>query len=444
MIRVRLMLCVFLLLRPAGAQPTEIHVPAGTPLVASIPEHLPLRVGQTIDAGLVYAVYVNNVVALPAGTHVRGRITGLTPDHDRRLAARLRGDFTPFHKPIVQFDGIVMSDGRVVPMRTSAAVEGAPIFRLVAPPPRKGGFLRQQIDTGVQMAKERIGVVTGPEKKDRLVQLAYSQMPYHPQRIAKGTAWTIETTAPLELQPEVAAGSGADPEPERPAADAPGTTRGGPSGTWTVNAYLDEPLNSASTKPGQLIHATVAEPILNADHTIAVPQGAALEGAVTLVRPARRFGRAGVLRFDFRQITLPTGESESVQASLTGIDSAGSGNLSMDSEGKVKPKPQDKLLVPLILFSLAARPLDRDGRSGGDGQFGKDAVASNALGLAGFLAGTLARAPNFASGIGYYGTALSLYNRWIKRGVEIGFAKDTRITVQTTARRSTLLRPAAR
>lgn len=203
-------------------------------------------------------------------------------------------------------------------------------------------------------------------------------------------------------------------------------------------------MTSSSAKLGQLIHATVAEPILNADHTIAVPQGAILDGAVTQVRPARRFGRAGVLRFDFRQITLPTGESENVQTSLTGIDAAGGGNLAMDSEGKVKPKPQDKLLVPLILFSLAARPLDRDGRSGGDGQFGKDAVASNALGLAGFLAGTAARAPNFASGIGYYGTALSLYNRWIKRGAEIEFAKDTRIVVQTTARRSTVLRPAAR
>ena len=113
----------------------------------------------------------------------------------------------------------------------------------------------------------------------------------------------------------------------------------------------------------------------------------------------------------------------------------------MDSEGKVQPKPQDKVLVPLILIALAARPLDRDH---GEHQFGKDAVASNALGLVGFIAGTAAHAPNFAAGIGYYGTAIALYNRWIKRGVEISFQKDTRIVVQTTARRSSVLRPTAR
>ena len=415
----------------ALSQAARVTIPSGTPLAASIPDHLPLRLGQVVEAKTLYDVYADDQLVLPAGTHLIGAVTALTPDRPRRNEARLRGDFTPFQKPVVQFDHLVLADGTSVAIGTNAAAEGAPIFRLVAPPPRKGGVVRQYLDTGIQMAKDRIAIVTGPDKRDRLVQFVYTQLPYHPQRIAKDTAWTVETTSPLTVTAQAR-------QAKVPVAAS--TTDSASPPTWILNAFLSEPLNSGSSKAGQPIHAKVAEPIVNPDGSLAVPQGALLEGAVTQVRPAGRFGRAGVLRFDFRQITLPSGESQNVQASLAGIDSAGGGNLAMDSEGKVKPKPQDKLLVPLILLSLAGRPLDRDG---GENQFGKSAVASNSVGLVGFIIGTAGGAPNVAAGIGYYGAALALYNRWIKRGAEIDFARDTRIVVQTTARRTAVLKPAA-
>ncbi len=44
---------------------------------------------------------------------------------------------------------------------------------------------------------------------------------------------------------------------------------------------------------------------------------------------------------------------------------------------------------------------------------------------------------------GAYGAALALYNRWIKRGSDVSFARDTRIVVQTTARRAQVLQPNA-
>ena len=84
-----------------------------------------------------------------------------------------------------------------------------------------------------------------------------------------------------------------------------------------------------------------------------------------------------MLHFDFRQLVVPGETTRNVQASLTGADSAVGQKLAMDSEGQIKPKPQDKLLVPFILLSLAARPLDHD-RDDGNG-FGKDALASNRL-----------------------------------------------------------------
>jgi hypothetical protein len=149
-------------------------------------------------------------------------------------------------------------------------------------------------------------------------------------------------------------------------------------------------------------------------------------GAVTQAKPGRRFGRAGALHFDFRQLILSSGTTQNVQASLTGADSAAGQNLALDSEGQVKPKPQDKLLVPFILLTLAARPLNYDH---GDNGFGKSAVASTAS--VSPALGTAAGQRNIAASIGYYGAAISIYERWIKRGRDVSFARDTRLVPQT-------------
>ena len=230
-------------------------------------------------------------------------------------------------------------------------------------------------------------------------------------------------------------------EPDTLSAATQGPTATPPAGqaadgptTWTLQAYLTDTLSSAKVHPGQPIRAVVVEPALDAEGSVVVPQGAVLQGEVTRARAARRFARAGELRFDFRQLTFPgDAQSQQVQTTLTGVDARGDANLSLDREGKVKPKPKDKVVVPLLLFALASRPLDRDH---GDGAFGKDAVASNSLGVVGFLLGTAGGWTHVAAGIGYYGTAISLWNRWIKRGDETILRRDTRIVIQTTARRS--------
>ena len=76
-----------------------------------------------------------------------------------------------------------------------------------------------------------------------------------------------------------------------------------------IQAYLDHALSSESSRAGQTIQATVAQPVYNADHTVAVPQGATLIGSVTRAKPSRRFGRTGVLSFNFQQLVIPEGET---------------------------------------------------------------------------------------------------------------------------------------
>ena len=73
-----------------------------------------------------------------------------------------------------------------------------------------------------------------------------------------------------------------------------------------IQANLSASLSSETSAQGQAIQAVVAEPIYNPDHSVAVPQGATLIGVVTRAKPARRFGRTGVLNFRFSQLQLPT------------------------------------------------------------------------------------------------------------------------------------------
>src|ERR1700722_14986266 len=118
----------------------SVTLPPGTPLPVQIAGPLPMKAGEPIRAELLYAVYDHDQLILPAKTIVTGTVVSLTPDHTRRIHARLRGDFTPFHTPVVRFTGIVLADGSTVPITTGTATDGAPIFRLVAPPPHKGGL----------------------------------------------------------------------------------------------------------------------------------------------------------------------------------------------------------------------------------------------------------------------------------------------------------------
>jgi hypothetical protein len=401
-----------------------VVIPSGTPFAVSIAKNLGMKRGEAVRAELVYPVYDHDRVVLPAKTVVTGEVVDLTPDRTRRVHARLRGDFTPFHVPVVRFDAVTMADGTVVPLVTGTATNGAPVYRLVAPPPRKGGMIAQGFQTVKQGISDRVKVVTGPDKGDRLLQFLYSQMPYHPERIVKGTAWTVETAEPLALPGK--------------AAEAPVAAQVVPDAapkTWIVQAYLDAPMSSETSKAGDAIRAVVAEPILNDDGTVAVPQGAVLTGAVTAAKPARSFGRVGELRFSFREMTLPGGAPQAVQAQVTGAD--GGQDMAMNSEGEVKPKPQDKLAVPLLLLALAARPLDSDG---GRHMLRKDAAGSNALGVLGFIVGTAARQPNLAAGIGFYGAGISVYERWLRKGKAVTFAKDTRVVIQTTGRRGAAMK----
>lgn len=425
-------------------QTAAVTIPAGTPLAVRLPEHVPMRVGLPIHAELIYPLYADNSLVVPAKSIVNGTVLSLTPNRKRRLHAKLGGDFTPFHTPVVKFTELILPDGAKVAIETPPATDGAPVSRAVQPKKDQGGFLHKRANAVVSVARDDIAIFTNPGKGDRFLQFVYSQLPYHPERIEKETAWTTEIASSVALPAQPA------PPPPPPAApvarrmfwqqplppvapvveDAPNR--------WTVEAFLNGPVSSETSKAGQRIQATVAKPILNKDGSIAIPQGSTLVGTISQAQPARSFGRTGTLSFNFRELALPGRPVQNIETTLTGADGT---EIVLDAEGRAKGKPQDKVSVPLFLLLLASRPLDQEhGRRGGAARHNAEGGGAG-LGLIGTILGAATGSAYFAAGIGYYGAAISIYDRWIAKGKTIQFPRDTRIVVQTAARRSAPMKP---
>jgi hypothetical protein len=409
-------------------QTTSVQIPAGTPLSIQLLQHVPMKTGESLEGRLLYPVYVDNRIAIPAGSTLRGTVIQLDSDRSRRIHARLRGDFTPFHIPVVRFDELVLPDGDLEQMVSDSAKDGAPILRLSpAPGTKKGSIVSRQIAAEKQRVKDAAAQITAPGRGDRLVQFIYTQLPYHPERIETGTAWTVNLAQPVNLRLM-------DARPEdRAKVDPPGLSA---LNEWRLRAYLQETISSADRKPGNTFEAVVSEPVFNAEHAVVVPQGSVIVGEITQTKPARSFGRQGKLRFRFRQLKLPTGFTQPVEGTLAGVDANKSANLQIDPEGGIAPKPQSRVLLPLVLTFLAGRGLDNDGSQAANG-----AVASNGFGIVGRIVGIAASSRNVAAGIGFYGAALAFYDVCLARGRNVVFVKNTRIEVTTTPGRSPMNTP---
>lgn len=424
------------------AQVPSAKIPAPTPLPVQLGKHVPMRIGESLQGSLLYPVYADNRLVIPAGSILRGNVVALNPDRSRRIHARLWGDFTPYHIPVVHFDELVLPDGATRQIVSNDTTDGAPVLHLSTPASRTShSFISQQIAQLKARAKDTIALVTAPGRKDRLVQFLYSQLPYHPERIKSATTWTVTLAQPLTLRPNEV---DLKPKPNQaltstvsakphPAPSPQAKTSSGGEPAWQLRAYLEQTISSANEKPGNTFEATVAEPIFNPDHTLAVPEGSILVGTITRAKPARSFGRAGKLRFDFRELKLIGMPSQHVQGTLAGADANKSQQLQIDSEGGVQPKPKNRVIIPLVLTFLASRALDQDGSLAGNA-----AVSSNGFGIIGRVAGILGGSRSFAAGIGFYAAGLSFYERWLVHGQNVTFVKNTRIEVTTIPTREPL------
>lgn len=394
---------------PAGAA-----LPVGVPLRIRITHTAHLHIGAPVTGVLTEPVYLHDHLVLPQDTTVLGVVTGYARiDRKLRAQALLNGDVTPLHDPIVDFNRLQLpgASGQI-PISSRGVIRDTQLVRFTARKNRPT-YVQQAEDMARAQIKSVHDALFTPGRTDRALRLLYSQLPYHPQRIWTGTGFIANLSAPLDVP-------SSQPAPVPLASSAS-------LNSITVSARLVTPLNSATSKPGDTVTATVTRPVFDSDHNLLVPEGATLEGVVTRSRHARWFGRNGELRFGFRDLADEAGTAH-LDGNVTGAAGAKAENLTVDDEGNVHANPdKGKLLAPALLAFTAAIGHDDDGG------VGQSVVGSNGFGLiARFIA--FSNNKNVATGFGTYALAKSVYFRYIDRGHQVTFPRDTEVEVQLVSR----------
>jgi hypothetical protein len=136
------------------------------------------------------------------------------------------------------------------------------------------------------------------------------------------------------------------PQPQNGNTTNPNATSSGdvPAGTQ-LNATLDTPLSTKTSKAGDRFTATVNRPVQGANG-VAIPVGARIEGEVSESQqgktlPALR-GR-GTLNLRFRDIVLPNGHTAPLTATLVSVNSTnGKDKKKADNEGQIQSGTRGK------------------------------------------------------------------------------------------------------
>jgi len=425
--------------QPATNAPTimpvvvPLAVPAGTPLKVALDAELRIEnVGQPVQATIVEPVYAFDKLVIPAGSEVFGQVSAI--EHlarKTRILAAMNADFSPYRQVSVEFDELRLPDGRMLPLHGTVIPGSQVILQFVTADHSKNGAgagknlvskkvreARQQVRQEWDTAKRELH---SPGKLHRVERMAIAQLPYHPQYLASGTAFSIDVNQPLDfgsesVKVEALSALGSPPPPGS-----------------TVHAALITPLSSATSRKDDSVEAVITQPLI-ADARLYIPEGSRLKGVVLRVRPARRLGRNGQLRIVFHQLVMPSGVEQQIQAGLEGVAVAEADHLVLDSEGGAQvTSPKSRYLstgVALALAASSASPEHDHDVSPNSGDVG-GAAAKGASGfkLAGTVVGALAHSRALAAGMGVYGASMSVYSHFLTRGRDVVYPKDTTMII---------------
>lgn len=434
--------------RPSASQPKEetaaapapppvtmeMSVPKGAPIKVALDSEVRIRkVGQAIHGKTIQPVYAFDKLLIPAGTTVNGKIAAIDPVSKKvRALDAMDANFSPVRAVHVQFDELVMADGRQIPIQTVTSPAPDGVLRFV-PANQKGKKSKVEDAASKKVSETRQQIrqqwsdlqkqIHEPGKVHKLKRLALAQLPVRPQYMDAGTAFNANLLQPLDfgnesVQPEALAEIGTPP----------------PTGS-VVHARLITPLSSATSKKGDNVEAIITEPLVASNHLI-LPEGSIIRGSVVQAQPARRLARNGQLRILFHEVAPPNGLEQKVETSLEGVAVAKGEHLKLDTEGGAQvTTPKTRYLTTGIQVALAASSAmpDNDARAGGGGG-GGDLGGSAVNGASGFrfvgLAITMAaRSRVLSTGFGAYGAANGIYYRFLKRGHDVVYPKDMAMVI---------------
>jgi hypothetical protein len=453
-IRRAIILCSFIACTFLIATAQVATIPAGVPLRVEIDHRYPMKVGTQLEGHLIAPVYLVDHQVLPVNTHVSGTIVATHPvSKGTRTDALLNGDFTPLATPEVRFDHLTLPNGDAAEITTDTVQRDASVVRMRSTAKRSS--IKDQVTEQIKQRKQdALDTVTKPGKADRVRRFLYAQLPYHPQEIWAGTQYDAELTQPLPIPQQ----SAPTPLPVQPLGDR--------TPTGTIEARLTQDLDSATAKNGASVNAVLTKPLLDpTQKEVILPEGTHLTGSVLQAKPARWFARNGKLRFTFHQIELPAGFaaqarpaqpsngiepqsqpatqasshnestpqllSRPIHGQMTAAEAAPGQDVSVDSEGGAKAgSGKNKYLAPLTLGVLAASSMDGDEAS----DVLKNGVVSNGFGVIVRIATMAASNRGLAQGFAYFALSKSIYKRWIAKGHEVSFPKDTRLEIELSKR----------
>jgi hypothetical protein len=392
----------------AQPSPNTIVVGSGNDLRCRLDKGLRItKAGEPITAKLVEPVYIGTVLAIPKGSTIQGHVSSIsTAPLNKRTGRLLSGDFTPPQTANVTFDHVLLSDGTSLPIHTdtTVGVSGVKTAKYLPKSQRPG--VRQKVQDAAEPLRE-------PNKLQRFREAAITSLPYHPEYLDQGmifdAALLDPITTPIPVQ------SRADVNP--------------PSGENYLRLRLLTPLKSQMIAGGAPLEATVSQPYYNSDHLLLYPAGTKLEGTVSKARSADWMKKNGALLFSFHSALTPNGTTSNLNATVTEIEAATYQGLAIGQEGDIK--------VTTSLFTQLRAPLSLIGPSRAltDSTVDKTALSRAGEGHKGFGlvgAGAAQASAATATGFGYFGAAMKIYNAFLAKGSNVELPANTPILLRVS------------
>jgi hypothetical protein len=435
----------------ADSSSINLVLKSGRPLRVALDQKISVKhVGQPVTGTVVGSVYAYDRIVIPSGTKVRGHLARIDgASRLTRVRAYLGGDFSPPSRVVLQFDTLLLADGREMPIDT-VVTGGIPNVRQQVaggagskhPPAepvagdeslasRAGGEIRQRasdaISSAKQQASDALDAIKRPGKMDRLKEAVIARLPYHPQYLAQGLVYDVALTSPLgfgAVTPSPLARAGTAPAPDS-----------------ILTARLATALDSSKTPKGTPLEAVLTEPVFSSDHQLILPEGSTLAGEVTQAKQARRFHKNGQLRFLFEKVQAPEQQPSTLLAALHSVQASDDDHVAVDEEGGTTvTNPKTRFIAPTLAVLALRSSIDQDGRRyadpDGDGSIHTAGSGVGSRGMGGFLGfGLLGAAVGqitrpIGIGLAVVGAGRTVYTNILGKGREVSFPADTPIQVR--------------
>ena len=392
---------------PVRAQATRsegktLVVEPGNDFRAALEKGVRLKApGQPITARLVEPVYAGEVLAIPAGSTIKGHVSAISTAPMRKRAGRLlNGDFTPPKTAHVTFDQLVLSDGTMVPIHSDSAVGLGRVANSRYLPKAQRPGVRQKLKGAMAPLRE-------PNKLQRLGEAVVTSLPYHPEYIDQGTVFDTALLEPVTLLVPVQANT-ASPQ----------------IASDYLHLHLLTPVNSSTSPAGTQIEAAVSQPYYQADHQLLYPAGTRITGTVEKASSAGWMKRNGSIVFAFRSVEMPDGTKRDLHSTVSGIQAERSEGLDVGKEGEIRATTSTfaRILAPVALIGPS--------RAVADSTLQKTAWSRSGQGRKGFGllgAGAAQASVGTAIGFGYFGAAKGLCNAFITKGSNVELPANTPI-----------------